>query len=78
MITDNDIETGIVNKQIINNWIIPLHDPSKSEYIAYGFITAHFAEQMLSEPYSSGETNNYKWNIRRVDGLINLRVWKIE
>ena len=77
MITDELIDTELLNKRLIGGGIIPL-DHHARENIDAGFYTAEFVQAFLSEHYAADETDNYTWRIRRVDELINLRIWRKE
>jgi len=76
MITDDTINNGLLNTRLIGGAIIGIDKFHADDYIRAGFITLEFVGAFLSEPYSEGETNSYTWLIRRVDGLINLRIWR--
>ena len=76
MIDDRLIDTELLNKRLIGRGIIIPLDHHAREHIDAGFYTAEFVRAFLSEYYAAGETDNYTWMIRRVDQLINLRIWR--
>jgi len=75
MITDDTINAGLLNKGLLGGAIIGIDKFHSDDYIQAGFITPEFVTAFLNEPYAEDETDSYKWSIRRVDHLINLRIW---
>jgi len=47
----------------------------KQEYIDAGVHTAESCTFFESNPF--GKTDKYEWETRRVDGLVNVHVWKV-
>jgi len=78
MFHDNDINTLIesISTQYYGGMIIPLDKFHADDWLSAGLYTEEFVSFFRDYPYSEDETDLYKWTIRKVDGLINLRIYR--
>jgi len=77
--TDHEFNNHCVSlAQYAGGRIIPLDYFHSNEWIQYGLISKETRDFFLEFPYSEYETAQYKIIIRRVDDLINLRIYKLE
>ena len=66
-----------LQSDMIGGGSIPLHNPLCFDYIQAGLLSEPFVNYFRICPYSEYKTSRYKFTIRRVDSLINMRIWKI-
>jgi hypothetical protein len=72
----NNLIDGL-EPDMITGGSIPLHEPLCFDYIQAGLVSREFVDYFGSYPYSEDKTEKYHFTIRRVDQLINMRIWKI-
>lgn len=63
-------------KRFIGGQIIPLDEFHSRDWILYNLMSEEFRNYFLENP--EGNSGKYKWFTRRVDGLINLRIYELE